>query len=217
MILNKIVVGQYQANCYILGDETTGRGIVIDPGAEFLRIWGEISQLNLTVEKILLTHAHIDHIGAVSEMVKRTKAELFLHPADLSLYSSTSEKLNASFSGQHEQIYQPEALEENMEITCGEIELAVRHTPGHTLGSVCLLGRGTLFTGDTLFHGSIGRTDFPYASLEQILVSIQEKILRLDDQTVIYPGHGPRTNLEWERKYNPFLRKEFLQQHQNQK
>ena len=217
MLLNRIVVGQYQANCYILGNETTRRGIVIDPGAEFLRIWEEISRLNLTVEKILLTHAHIDHIGAVAEMVKKTQAKLFLHPADLLLYSSMSEKLNADFSGQSEQIIQPEALEENMEIICGEIKLTVRHTPGHTRGSVCLLGGGTLFTGDTLFHGSIGRTDFPYASLEQILVSIQEKILTLDDQTVIYPGHGPRTNLEWERKYNPFLRKEFLQQHQHQK
>lgn len=215
MILESLAVGPFQANCYILGDTHTQQALVIDPGAEFERIWDKMVKLNLNVENIVLTHAHGDHIGAVRELVEKTKAELLLHPDDYPLLINPKQNLSDIYGLPISVKTATRFLKENDQVICGDIALRVIHTPGHTPGGICLLGEKILFSGDTLFHGSIGRTDFNYSSLERLLEALENKILILEDDIKIYPGHGPASSLGWEREYNPFLREGFLSQYRN--
>ena len=213
MILETLAVGPFQSNCYIVGDSNTKQSLVIDPGAEFERIWDKIVKLNLNVEKIVLTHAHGDHIGAVRELVEKTKPQLLLHQDDYPLLINPKQNLSDVYGFPISVQTAARFLKENDQVVCGDIALRVIHTPGHTPGGICLIGEKILFSGDTLFHGSIGRTDFNYSSLEKLLEAIEHKILNLEDDTKIYPGHGPASTLGWERNNNPVLRKSFLSQY----
>jgi glyoxylase-like metal-dependent hydrolase (beta-lactamase superfamily II) len=190
IMLRKIVVGPFQTNCYILGHEPSLEGIVIDPGDDVFQITNEITKLGLKIQYILITHGHMDHIGGVKEMKRITKAPVWIHPSD------------ARGLG-----FQPDGnLYKGQEITIGSYKINVIHTPGHSPGGVCLHAPGAVFTGDTLFAGSIGRTDFPGGNHDQLIKGVVQKIFPLGDELRIYPGHGPASTIGRERAANPFFR-----------
>jgi glyoxylase-like metal-dependent hydrolase (beta-lactamase superfamily II) len=206
MKLDMVAVGAFQANCYILGCESTKEGLVIDPGSEPKRILDMVARMGLKVTTIVNTHAHVDHIGANLEVKNATGADLLIHEADEPYMKSSLKNLTllSPFSakpGQPDRL-----LKDGDSVFVGqEISLEVIHTPGHTPGGICLYGDGILFTGDTLFSGSIGRTDLPGGNLETLIASIREKLLTLPEDTLVYPGHGPSSTIGDERSSNPFL------------
>ncbi len=189
-MLRKLIVGPYQANCYIVGCNETGEGLVIDPGDEVSRIVEEISRNGLTILSILITHGHFDHTGGAVELRRITKAPVLVHALD-------APGLNFRADGH---------LSEGQKLRVGTYELSVIHTPGHSPGGVSFHAPGAVFTGDTLFAGSVGRTDFPGGSHEQLIQGVQTKIFPLGDDIRVYPGHGPSTTIGRERLYNPFFR-----------
>jgi glyoxylase-like metal-dependent hydrolase (beta-lactamase superfamily II) len=189
-MLRKLVVGPYQANCYILGCDKTREGAVIDPGDEVPRIVNEIVRSGLKITQILLTHGHFDHTGGAKELRKITKARVWIHPLD-------AMGLNFHTDGK---------LAEGQVIQVGVFSITVIHTPGHSPGGVCLHAPGVVFTGDTLFAGSVGRTDFPGGDHNALIMGVVEKIFPLGDNLRVYPGHGPSSTIETERKANPFFR-----------
>ncbi|MFO7460488.1 MAG: MBL fold metallo-hydrolase [Desulfatiglandales bacterium] len=188
-MLRKLVVGPYQTNCYILACKDTLEGVVIDPGDEVLRITGEISQNGIRVQYILITHGHIDHIGGVADLKRITRAPVLIHPLDAPALPVPPEG----------------SLQEGQKIQVGSYTLEVVHTPGHSPGAVCILAPGAVFTGDTLFAGSVGRTDFPGGSHETLLEGVKKKIFPLGDALRVYPGHGPASTIGAERRNNPFF------------
>jgi hydroxyacylglutathione hydrolase len=210
-----IPVGMLQCNCSIIGDPATREALVIDPGDEVTRILELLGRHRLDVKAIVSTHAHIDHVGGLSKLHQYTGAPILMHRDDLPLYRALD--MQASFLG----VAPPETtevdqlLKEGDVLRWGPFEAQVIHTPGHTPGSVSLylpkdggaisLPAPRLFAGDTLFAGSIGRTDLWGGSLEQIMDSIRNKLLQLPDDTVVHPGHGAFTSIGEERKSNPFL------------
>lgn len=189
-MLKMMAVGSYQANCYILGCNKTMEGIVIDPGEEALRIVKVVSNAGIRIKYILITHGHFDHTGAAKELKDIIKAPLWIHSLD-------SPGLGFPPDGM---------LCEGQEIEVGTYRLKVIHTPGHSPGSICLHAPGAVFTGDTLFAGSIGRTDFPGGDHKQLIQGVREKIFPLGDDLRVYPGHGPASTIGQERRGNPFFR-----------
>jgi hydroxyacylglutathione hydrolase len=205
MIIRTLVVGELETNCYILGDEETRQGMIIDPGGDSGLIEETVQELGLEIKYIVLTHGHADHIGVLSELKKITQAQILIHQDDAEMLSQPEKNLSA-FS--FRLITAPEAdklLQDETKIKIGKIELEVLHTPGHTQGSISLLTDKIIFTGDLIFCGSVGRTDLPGGSHRELLRSIEKKVLIREDDTVIYPGHGPATTVGEERRNNPFL------------
>ncbi len=197
-----------QCNCSVLGDETTHEAIVVDPGDDIDEIMKVLERHHLQVKFIAITHAHIDHVGGAKKLKERTGAPVYMNENDLELLEQVP--IQASWIG----VAPPEVasidvlLREGDTIQCGDIRASVLHTPGHTQGSICLLLDGaekTLLAGDTLFRDSIGRTDLPGGNFRQILQSLKDKLLALDDRTIVVPGHGPLTTIGREREVNPFL------------
>jgi hydroxyacylglutathione hydrolase len=209
MIHEILPVGWLQCNCSILGDETTHEAIVVDPGDEIDEILTILGRHQLRVKYIVITHAHIDHIGGAKKLKELTGAPVYMNEQDLELYRHLEQQ--AAMIG----VPAPDTtsidvlLRDADEIRCGEIRAGVLHTPGHTQGSICLLlednGKKKLLAGDTLFRESIGRTDLPGGNFRQILESLKDKLLALDDTTIVVPGHGPLTTIGHEREWNPFL------------
>ncbi|NLC07129.1 MAG: MBL fold metallo-hydrolase [Syntrophomonadaceae bacterium] len=210
MILLGMEVGQLGTNCYIVGCEETREAAVIDPGGDALKILKFLERNNLKLTHIINTHGHIDHIGGNRALKDQTQAELIIHEEDASMLTSAGRNLSL-FSGMV--MSGPAAdrtVKEGDKIKVGNtVVLEVIHTPGHTPGGMSLKlevdGKNILFVGDTLFNGSIGRTDFPGGSYRQLIESIQQKIMVFPDETEVYPGHGPGTTVGFERKSNPFL------------
>ncbi len=204
MIIKKLVVGPLEANAYIIGDEVTKNAIVVDPGDEPDRILDEINGGGLKVDSIICTHAHFDHIGAAGDLKKATDAKLLLNKNDLETYGLAKDQ--AAFWGYSvDDLPQPdEFIDEGDEIKVGNLNFRIMHTPGHSRGGICLYGEGILVTGDTIFAGSIGRTDFPGGSIEELKKSFK-RIIELPEDTKIYSGHGPETTIGREREENFFM------------
>ncbi len=209
MIHEILPVGPLQCNCSIVGDETTREAMVIDPGDEIEAILALVRKNNLTVKQIVVTHAHIDHVGGAMKLKAATGAPILLNQNDSALLKMLD--VQAAWLGMRP----PEKVELDGSPGDGEIlqvgskKAQVLHTPGHTEGSICLLfaPEKTLVAGDTLFAGSIGRTDLPGGSYDKIVRSLHDKLLALPDDIQVVPGHGPLTTIGAERESNPFLQK----------
>ena len=208
MILETFPVGPLQCNCTLLGDEATGEAIVIDPGDEIARIHRRLNELGLKVKQILITHAHIDHIGGALKLKRLTGAPILLNENDLPLLAMMDKQ--AAWLGMTippDTAPPDQSLLDGQTVGLASYPAKVIHTPGHTQGSVCLhfAPLKMLIAGDTLFAGSIGRTDLAGGDGEQIIESIHARLLTLPDETRVIPGHGPVTAIGAERKSNPFL------------
>ena len=215
MIHEIIPVGALQCNCSILGDEASGEAIVVDPGDDIPRIVAILDRHKLTVKQILITHAHIDHIAGAARLKQLTGAPILYNPRDLPLVKMMD--VQAGWLGMPTpEVHPPDdTLEDGRIIAIGAcpeqgrrgLSGNILHTPGHTQGSVCLYlpTQQLLLAGDTLFAGSVGRTDLPGGDGPMLLRSIRNKLLPLPDETVVFPGHGPKTTIGEERESNPFL------------
>ncbi|MBI2287423.1 MAG: MBL fold metallo-hydrolase [Chloroflexi bacterium] len=206
MILEKLEVGAYAANCYIIGDESSKEGLIIDPGAEANRISRKVKDLGLKIKYIALTHGHMDHVGALKETKEITHARVAIHADDAAGLQARN-TFTTAFGLSPQTTSSPDLLLSNGDsLDIGDLHFLVLHTPGHTPGGICLFGEGVVFTGDTLFNFSIGRIDLAGGSYEQIMDSIRTRLMVLPDETVVYPGHGPESTIGTERRLNPFLR-----------
>jgi len=208
MILETFPVGPIQCNCTILGDEQTREAIVIDPGDEVARIHQRLTALGLKLKQIVVTHAHIDHVGGALELKRLTGAPILLNENDLPLLQMMDEQAGWLGMATPETAPPDETLADGQLVGLENYPAQVLHTPGHTQGSVCLhfAPLKLVIAGDTLFAGSIGRTDLPGGDTAQILESIHSRLLTLPDETKVLPGHGPVTTIGAERRRNPFLR-----------
>ena len=209
MILKKLVVGPFAANCYIIGSELTKEGVIIDPGDEARQILKKVKDLQLDIKFIVLTHGHIDHIGGVKEVKEATGAEVAIHTDDAkSISGQEGWLISMLISGlSYPALSSPDRLLNGGDsIDIGDLNFLVLHTPGHTPGGICLLGNGVVFTGDTLFNYGVGRTDLPGGSHSQLMNGLHTKLMVLPDETIVYPGHGPETTIGAERGGNPYLR-----------
>ncbi len=205
MIIEKLEIEPFGSNCYIVGDESNKEGMIIDPGAEDNRILKKVEDLVLRVKFIVLTHPHIDHVGALREVKEATNAEVAIHSDDARSLQ-VRHPLGAVFRLSPLAPHPPDRLlKDGDSIDIGNWHFSVLHTPGHSPGGICLLGEGVVFTGDTLFNFGIGRFDMPGGNGHQLMESIHTKLMVLPDNTVVYPGHGPETTIGTERQWNPFL------------
>ena len=207
MILETFPVGPLHCNCTILGDELTHEAVVVDPGDNLPEILSRLQKHGLTLRQIIVTHAHIDHVGGAALLKKVTGAPVFLNKHDLELLGAM--EMQAGWLGvPTPEVAPPDAsADDHTKIGLATLPAEVIHTPGHTPGSICLLfsGQNLLLAGDTLFAGSIGRTDLPGGDGRQILRSLRDRLLVLPDTTRVLPGHGPETTIGEERQSNPFL------------
>ena len=207
MILRTLVVTSLATNCYVIGCLQTREGAVIDPGGNAPGILETVQEAGLSIKYVINTHGHIDHIGANKDVLQATGASLVVHKQEASLLTSPAKNLGmmvGRFSTS------PDAdllVEEGDILSIGNIRLEVLHTPGHTPGSISLYDAedGLVFSGDALFRGSIGRTDFPGGDYALLIESIRDKLLILPEDTTIYPGHGPETTVGYEKRSNPWL------------
>jgi glyoxylase-like metal-dependent hydrolase (beta-lactamase superfamily II) len=208
MIVETFPVGPLQCNCTILGDQQTGEAIVIDPGDEISRIHRRLGELGLKLKQILVTHAHIDHVGGALKLKHLTGAPIFFNQNDLPQLKIMEMQAGWLGIATPETAPPDEPLSDGLIVGLASLPAEVIHTPGHTQGSVCLhfAPLKLLVAGDTLFAGSIGRTDLPGGNYDQIMDSIHSRLLPLPDETKVLPGHGPATTIGAERKRNPFLR-----------
>ncbi|MBS4021100.1 MAG: MBL fold metallo-hydrolase [Dethiobacter sp.] len=205
MLLRIMEVGPFAANCYLVACGETGEAVIIDPGAEGKQIVNLVAKENVKVRYIINTHGHVDHVGANEDVRSALDVPILIHEKDGEMSSKPHASLSA-FLGKMKLAEPDRLLKQGDKITVGTLVFEVIETPGHTKGSITLSAGGVLFTGDTLFAGSIGRTDLPGGSFKEIISSIKEKLLVYPDETVVYPGHGPETTIGDEKKYNPFLR-----------
>ncbi len=205
MIFETICVGSLQVNCYILADDDAREAIIIDPGEDADKINKVLERQRLKPHCIINTHGHFDHIGGDDKF----DVPVYIHQKDAALLKDPRLNLSGFFDSDFTVKAKIITLEEGAELAFGRIRLEVIHTPGHTPGGICLLLKspqaGILFSGDSLFYHSIGRTDFPGADEGALTRSIKEKLLKLKDDTRVYPGHGPSSSIGEERKNNPFL------------
>ena len=179
MIFKRLMVGPLGTNCYVFGSKVTREIVIIDPGGDVFHIVNEITKMDLVIRYILITHGHFDHTGGVNELRRITKAPVYLHPADA---------FGARFPIDVN-------LMDDQDLNLGTYTISVIHTPGHSPGGVCFHAPGAVFTGDTLFSGSIGRTDFPGCSHEQLIEGVVQRLFPLGDGLRIYPGHGPPSTI----------------------
>ncbi len=204
MLIERFVVGPLDTNAYVISDDETKKALVVDPGDEPDRILDYIKDKGLEVTAIVCTHAHFDHIGGIGDIKNETGAKVVLHKEDMETYATAKD--HAAFWGYSvDDLPQPDGyIDEGDEVELGNVRLKVLHTPGHSPGGICLYGEGVLITGDTIFQGSVGRTDFPGGSVEMLKKSFK-RIIDFPEETKIYSGHGPETSVGRERKMNFFV------------
>ncbi len=205
MIIERLVVGMLQCNCYLVGCEETKEGIVIDPGGDGPVILDRVQKLGLVIDYIVNTHGHIDHIAANRPVKEATGAQIAIHADDaqwlVTDQGSYARMLGVQSPGPPADVL----LEEGDEIVFGQESLKVIHTPGHSLGGISLIGNDVVFCGDTLFAMGVGRVDLPGGSWETLMTSIKERLFTLPDETTAYTGHGPPTTIGREKQFNPWF------------
>ena len=205
MILEKIVESRMGENTYVVGDEKTKKCIVVDPGANFVDIMSVVKNNNLTVEYIVLTHGHGDHIANLLKIKEATNAKIVAHEDEKEILLDKRKNLSASLPSNTVECDADVYVKDNDIIKIGDLKLKFIHTPGHTPGSMCIKFDKHMLTGDTLFAGSIGRTDFyggDYKKMEKSLKRVKNQ----EDDIIVYPGHGPNSNMKTEKTTNPFMR-----------
>lgn len=209
MIHEILPVGPLQCNCSVIGDDVSHEAIVIDPGDDIEDVLAIVRKHNLQVKQIVITHAHIDHVGGAMKLRSATGAPILLNQNDYALLKMLDEQAAWLGMASPGKVEIDQSMGQADSVKAGSLVADVIHTPGHTEGSVCLYfaAEKKLIAGDTLFAGSIGRTDLPGGSFEKILRSLHEKVLALPDETIVVPGHGPLTTIGEERESNPFLTK----------
>jgi hydroxyacylglutathione hydrolase len=210
IIVHGIVVGSFQENCWVIGNRRTGEAICVDPGDEPDEVLAMAGDMGVRIKYIANSHAHIDHILGVGAVRDATGAKFLLHPGDLELARNTATMAKGWMGIDIANPPDPDAfLSDNDAIDVDGLKLTVLHTPGHTPGSVCFYTNGIVFAGDTLFQGSIGRTDLPGGDYDEEMASIVERLLALPDETIVLPGHMDQTTIGHERQRNPYVRMEL--------
>lgn len=206
MHIIKMPVGSFETNSYILYDKKTKEGVIIDPGFSGKEILKLIREENINIRYIILTHGHGDHIGAVNYLKEELNVKIVSHKYEKELLQD-SKKNMSSIMGLGNITIEPDFLvEDGNVLKLSNINLEIIHTPGHTKGGISIKVKDHIFTGDTIFQGSIGRTDFIGGNMEDIIYSIKNKLLVYDNSTILLPGHGENTTVGYEKKYNPFIR-----------
>jgi glyoxylase-like metal-dependent hydrolase (beta-lactamase superfamily II) len=201
-----LIVGPLFSNCYIVWDEDKKEGAVIDPGDDADNILKVVKELGIKIKYILVTHGHFDHVGAVAPLRRELKVEFLAHKDDF-FFIENGENAANRWGVAIEQPPKPDRfIDDGEKIMVGNFEIEVLHTPGHSPGGVSFLNDSMVFAGDTLFQGSIGRTDFRKGSIEDLSKSIKTRLYTLPDDTLVYTGHGPVTTIGDEKKYNTFVR-----------
>ncbi len=205
MLIDVRTVGFFDVNCYLVMDERQRRAVLIDPGDDARCVIDMVHASGATLEAIWLTHAHLDHIGAINGICEAMPVPVYLHPLDLPHYECLAANRAAFYEVPWDQpLVTPLSIADQDTLTCGTLQFSVLHLPGHTPGHVCYNGHGITLSGDVLFPGSVGRTDLPLSDPHAMDVSLA-RIARLPQQTVVYPGHGPPTTIQAELDTNPFL------------
>lgn len=207
MKIASVVVGVWMVNCWFLVNEDTKEALVFDPGDEAERILDYVNQKGWKVSAILLTHGHSDHIAAVNELRQKTKASVYAYEAEKEMLLDMRLNMSDTMTSGGVTVEPDKLLHDGQDLTLSGIQLKVIHTPGHTPGGCCFYCEeaGCLFAGDTLFQGSVGRSDFPGGSMGNLIRSIKEKLFVLPDTTTVYPGHGGETTIAYEKANNPFV------------
>jgi hydroxyacylglutathione hydrolase len=205
MKYDNVIVGPLETNCYLIYCEETLECAIMDPGAQPEKIIQSIAALNLKPVILINTHGHVDHVGANKDIKERYDVPLFMHEADAPMLNSILQSGLGLFLGAKHSPPPDRFLDDGDEVKIGSDTLKTLHTPGHSPGSLSFIHEGLLFSGDTLFCGGVGRTDLPGGSWEELIVSIQNKILSLPDETWVLPGHGPHSTVGQERSENPFI------------
>lgn len=217
-VIDRLVLGLWQANCFIVGNRDTGRAIVVDPGQDGAdAVIARLDDLGLTCEAVLLTHGHLDHLWSAPQVAERLDLPVLLHPDDRWLWDDPAAAFGAPLASLEAQFglrWEPpterlQEMKDGQTLPFADLGLQVRHTPGHTPGSCVFVaddGESIMVAGDLLFAGSVGRTDFPRGSMEQQNDSLRRVVLSLADDTTVHPGHGPDTTVGVERTTNPFIR-----------
>jgi hydroxyacylglutathione hydrolase len=205
VIVKELQVGMIGTNCYVVACPETQEAIVIDPGDEAKRIHNLVTKNGFKITAIVNTHGHWDHVGGNRELKKLTGAPIYIHEQDARFLTDGRLHLGSMMGNNENSPAADKLLKEGDIVKVGKHNLKIIHTPGHTPGGISLIGENLVFVGDTLFAGSIGRTDLPGGNYTTLINSIKEKLLSLDDETVVYPGHGPSTSIGRERARNPFL------------
>lgn len=201
MKIKRIPAGMYAANCYILIDEESQLGCIVDPGGDEDFIIKHVENSNINVKFILLTHGHLDHVGAVNSLKEKYNIPVYINVKDKVLM----EDRENVFGPMWNETSEDSELADGDIIELGDLKIKCIETPGHTPGGMCFAVENVVFTGDTLFHGSIGRTDFPGGDYKQLINSIKTKLMILPDDTVVLPGHESESSIKFEREHNPFL------------
>lgn len=204
MNVETFTVGAFQENCYLVVDDRSRKAVIVDPGGEGDRLVEAVENSGADLEAIWITHAHVDHVGAIASIKRRWDVPVYLHPADRRLYAAASRQAEVYGLPFEEPPPPDREFSDGQQLGLGDAEFTVMHAPGHAPGHVVIHGQGMALVGDCLFAGSIGRTDLPFSNPPQLAETLK-KIADLPPETVVYPGHGMETTIAEERRSNPFL------------